>query len=357
MREEHDVPLAGLTTMRVGGPAARLVTAETTDELVDAVREVDDADEPLLVLSGGSNLVVADAGFPGTVVRVATSGVSVESADLCGGVMVRVAAGEDWDGLVARAVAEGWSGVEALSGIPGAAGATPVQNVGAYGQEVAQTIASVRVWDRTEQRVRTFSSLECAFTYRHSIFKAHSRYVVLDVLFQLMPSELSQPVGYADLARQLGVETGERVPLADARAAVLQQRRNRGMVLDPQDHDTWSCGSFFTNPILRVEQFEALEARAAERLGPDGPVPPRFADPDGNVKTSAAWLIDQAGFGKGYGLPGPAALSSKHTLALTNRGTATAADIASLAREIRDGVREAFGVTLVNEPVFVGHGL
>jgi UDP-N-acetylmuramate dehydrogenase len=357
MREEHDVPLAGLTTMRVGGPAARLVTAETTDELVDAVREVDDADEPLLVLSGGSNLVVSDAGFPGTVVRVATSGVSVESADLCGGVMVRVAAGEDWDGLVARAVAEGWSGVEALSGIPGAAGATPVQNVGAYGQEVAQTIASVRVWDRTEQRVRTFSSLECAFTYRHSIFKAHPRYVVLDVLFQLLPSELSQPVGYADLARQLGVETGERVPLADARAAVLQQRRNRGMVLDPQDHDTWSCGSFFTNPILRVEQFEALEARAVERLGPDGPVPPRFADPDGNVKTSAAWLIDQAGFGKGYGLPGPAALSAKHTLALTNRGTATAADIAALAREIRDGVRAAFGVTLVNEPVFVGHGL
>ena len=279
MREEEGVPLAGLTTMRVGGPAARLVTAETTDELVDAVREVDDADEPLLVLSGGSNLVVADEGFPGTVVRVATSGITVESEDLCGGVMVRVAAGEVWDDVVARAVAEGWSGVEALSGVPGGAGATPVQNVGAYGQEVAQTIASVRVWDRNEQQVRTFSSLECAFTYRHSIFKAHPRYVVLDVLFQLLPSELSQPIGYADLARQLGVETGERVPLADAREAVLQQRRNRGMVLDGDDHDTWSCRSFFTNPILTAAQFEALEAQAVERLGVGGPVPPGSPTP------------------------------------------------------------------------------
>ncbi|HEY7718777.1 MAG TPA: UDP-N-acetylmuramate dehydrogenase [Pedococcus sp.] len=357
MREEHDVPLAGLTTMRVGGPAARLVTAETTDELVDAVREVDDADEPLLVLTGGSNVVIADEGFPGTVVRVATSGVTVESADACGGVMVRVAAGEVWDDVVARAVAEGWSGIEALSGIPGGAGATPVQNVGAYGQEVAQTIASVRVFDRDEQRVRTFSNLDCAFTYRHSILKAHPRFVVLDVLFQLLPTELSQPVGYADLARQLGVETGARVPLAEAREAVLQQRRHRGMVLDPDDHDTWSCGSFFTNPILSVPRFEALEARAAQRLGADGPVPPRFADPDGNVKTSAAWLIDKAGFGKGHGLPGPAALSTKHTLAVTNRGGAKAADIAALAREVRDGVHEAFGVTLVNEPVFVGHTL
>lgn len=357
MREQEGVPLADLTTMRVGGPAARLVTAETTDEVVDAVREVDDADEPLLVLSGGSNVVISDDGFAGTVVRIASSGVAVESADACGGVMVRVAAGEVWDDVVARAVSEGWSGIEALSGIPGCAGATPVQNVGAYGQEVAETIASVRVWDRDEQRVRTFSSLECAFTYRHSVFKAHPRYVVLDVLFQLLPTELSQPVGYADLARQLGVAVGDRVPLAEVRGAVLEQRRARGMVLDPDDPDTWSCGSFFTNPILRVEQFEALEARAAERLGEGGPVPPRFADPDGNIKTSAAWLIDQAGFGKGYGLPGPAALSTKHTLAITNRGGAKAADIAALAREIRDGVREAFAITLVNEPVFVGHSL
>ena len=357
MREELDVPLAGLTTMRVGGPAARLVTAETTDEVVDAVREVDDADEPLLVVGGGSNLVVADEGFAGTVVRVATSGLTVESADLCGGVMVRVAAGVDWDAFVAQAVAEGWSGVEALSGVPGCAGATPVQNVGAYGQEVAQTIASVRVFDRDEQRVRTFANADCAFTYRHSRFKDTSRYVVLDVLFQLFPSDLGQPVAYADLARQLGVEPGDRVPLGDAREAVLTQRRRRGMVLDAADHDTWSCGSFFTNPVLSADRFAELESRAAERLGADGPPPPRFADRDGNVKTSAAWLIERAGFGKGYAMPGPAALSTKHTLAVTNRGEATAREVVELAREVRDGVREAFGVSLVNEPVLVGLGL
>jgi UDP-N-acetylmuramate dehydrogenase len=354
MREQHDVRLAGLTTMRVGGPAARLVTAETTDEVVDAVREVDDADEPLLVVSGGSNLVVADDGFPGTVVRVATSGVTVESADPCGGVMVRVAAGVDWDGLVARAVAERWSGIEALSGIPGCTGATPVQNVGAYGQEVAQTIASVRVYDRAEQRVRTFANADCAFTYRHSVFKGTTRYVVLDVLFQLASSTLSQPVGYADLARQLDVPVGERVPLADARKAVLAQRRRRGMVLDDSDHDTWSCGSFFTNPVLSPRAFAELERRAAARLEDGAATPPRFPATDGDVKTSAAWLIDRAGFGKGYGLPGPAALSTKHSLAVTNRGDATAKDVVALAREVRDGVRQAFGVSLVNEPVLVG---
>ncbi|HET8766201.1 MAG TPA: UDP-N-acetylmuramate dehydrogenase [Pedococcus sp.] len=357
MREEHDAPIAPLTTMRVGGPAARLVTAGTTDEVVDTVREVDDADEPLLVLTGGSNVVVADEGFPGTVLRVATDGIEVESADLCGGVMVRVAAGVPWDDLVARAVAEGWAGIEALSGIPGGTGATPVQNVGAYGQEVAQTIASVRVWDRRDQVVRTVANADCAFTYRHSVFKAADRYVVLDVLFQLVPSELSRPVAYADLARQLGVEVGERVPLGDAREAVLAQRRRRGMVLDEADHDTWSCGSFFTNPVLSPQRFEELERRAAERLGPEGPTPPRFADAEGNVKTSAAWLIEHAGFGKGYRMPGPAALSTKHTLAVTNRGAATARDIVALARELRDGVDDAFGVTLVNEPVLVGTSL
>ncbi|GAA2157947.1 UDP-N-acetylmuramate dehydrogenase [Pedococcus bigeumensis] len=358
MHDEHDVPLASLTTMRVGGPAARLVTAETIDDVVDAVREVDDADEPLLVLGGGSNLVIADAGFPGSVVRVATDGVAVESVDGSDGVLVRVAAGVVWDEFVARAVAEGWSGIEALSGIPGSTGATPVQNVGAYGQEVAQTIASVRVWDRAQQQVRTISSLDCAFTYRHSVFKASSRHVVLDVLFQLVPSDLSRPVGYADLARQLGVEVGERVPLADAREAVLRQRRNRGMVLDEADHDTWSCGSFFTNPILSAPRFAALESRAATRPGPDGSTPPRFSDPDGNVKTSAAWLIDKAGFEKGFALAGSgAALSTKHTLAITNRGDATAAEVAELARHLQAGVRDAFGVTLVNEPVFVGHEL
>jgi len=356
VREEHDVPLSGLTTMRVGGPAARLVTVESTDELVDAVREVDDADEPLLILSGGSNLVVADAGFAGTVVRIATSGVVRESVDSCGGAMVRVAAGEGWDGVVARAVDEGWAGVEALSGIPGLTGATPIQNVGAYGQEVAQTIAQVRVWDRQEQAVRTFFNADCAFTYRHSRFKGSDRHVVLDVLFQLEVADLSRPIAYAALADGLGVGLGTRVPLADTRAAVLDQRRRRGMVLDAADHDTWSCGSFFTNPVLSQDGFDALAERAAGRLGSEVS-PPRFAEPDGRVKTSAAWLIDHAGFGKGFGLPAPAALSTKHTLAVTNRGGASASDILALARQVRDGVEEAFGIRLVNEPVLVGETL
>ena len=373
MREEQGVPLCGLTTMRVGGPAERMVTVQTTDELVDAIREVDDADEPLLLLAGGSNLVVSDEGFAGSVVRIATSGVTVESADAAdaadaadsadsGDVMVRVAAGEVWDGVVVQAVEQGWSGIEALSGIPGCAGATPIQNVGAYGQEVAQAIASVRVWDRREQQVLTFANADCQFTYRHSLFKAEPRYVVLDVLFRLHMDPLSGPVAYADLARALGVATGERVPLRDAREAVLAQRRRRGMVLDPADHDTWSCGSFFTNPIMSATSFAALQERVQNRLGdgggPDGAsIVPRFDAPSGQVKTSAAWLIDQAGFGKGYGMPGPAAVSSKHPLAVTNRGSATTADVVALAREIRDGVHHTFGVSLVNEPVLVGTSL
>jgi len=362
MREEYAVQLSGLTTIRVGGPAERLVTVDTTDELVDAIRLVDDADEPLLVIAGGSNLIVADEGFAGSVVRVATGGITVESSDSDDGVTIRVAAGEVWDDVVARAVAEGWSGIEALSGIPGCAGATPVQNVGAYGQEVAQTISQVRVWDRREQRVQSFANADCGFAYRHSLFKAESRYVVLDVVFQLRLAQLSSPVAYADLARALGVEAGQQVPLEDAREAVLAQRRQRGMVLDAADHDTWSCGSFFTNPIMSARAYADLQGRAQTRLtdvgGPGGVVKvPRFDTPDGLVKTSAAWLIDKAGFGKGYGLPGPAALSTKHSLAVTNRGSATATDVVALAREIRDGVHDAFGVSLVNEPVLVGISL
>ncbi len=353
---EHGAPLAPLTTMRVGGPAATLVTAETAEEVIDAVRTADEGGTPLLLVSGGSNLVITDDGFDGTVVRITTKGIRVEPAGE-GFVDVTVAAGEVWDDVVARAVAEGWSGIEALSGIPGLAGATPVQNVGAYGQEVAQTIVRVETWDRQEMHRRTFDNRECAFTYRHSIFKETGRYVVLEVVFRLELADLSAPIAYADLATHLGVEQGERVPLAHAREAVLAQRRKRGMVLDEADHDTWSCGSFFTNPILPAEQMDALLARAAQRLGPDGPVPPTFPAGDGLVKTSAAWLIDKAGFTKGYAMPGPAALSTKHTLAVTNRGGATAADVAALARQVRDGVQEAFGVLLVNEPVFVGHSL
>ena len=330
------------TTLHLGGPAREFVTATTEAGLIDAVRRADEAGEPLLVLAGGSNLVIADEGFPGTVVKVATTGVApdVEDGAACGGVMVRVAAGESWDAFVARAVASGWVGVEALSGIPGSVGATPIQNVGAYGQEVAQTIASVRVWDRTLRGVRTFAAADCGFGYRTSRFKADpGRHVVLGVTFQFRQGELGAPMTYAELVRTLGVEAGGRAPMTDVRRAVLELRQGKGMVLDAADHDTWSAGSFFTNPVVPPD------------VVPDGA--PAWPTPDGLVKTSAAWLIEHAGFGKGYGA-GPARLSTKHTLALTNRGNATTADLLALAREIRDGVERRFGVRLVNEPVLVG---
>ncbi|WP_309649489.1 UDP-N-acetylmuramate dehydrogenase [Nocardioides sp.] len=334
--------LADHTTLHLGGPARRFVVAGTEAELVDAVRRADEAGEPLLVLGGGSNLVVADAGFDGTVVQVATTGVvpDVEGDDAsCGGVLVTVAAGESWDDLVATAVERGWVGIEALSGIPGSVGATPIQNVGAYGQEVAQTVASVRVWDRTERAVRTFANADCDFAYRHSRFKSDpGRHVVLSVTFQLAQGSLGAPVGYVELARTLGVEPGQRAPLVAVRDAVLGLRRGKGMVLDEADHDTWSAGSFFTNPVVAAE--------AVPDGAPAWPV-------DGGVKTSAAWLIERAGFAKGHAR-GAAAVSGKHTLALTNRGGATTEDLLALAREVRDGVEERFGIRLVNEPVLLG---
>jgi UDP-N-acetylmuramate dehydrogenase len=338
------------TTLRLGGPAREWVRAATEQELVEAVAEADAAGTPVLVLGGGSNLVVADEGFDGRVVEVATSGVVPDVEDdgaVCGGVVVRVAAGEGWDDLVATAVERGWVGVEALSGIPGSVGATPIQNVGAYGQEVSQTIASVRVWDRTLRGVRTFAAADCRFGYRTSRFKRDpGRHVVLSVDFQLRTGSLGTPVAYAELARALGVEQGVRAPLAAVREAVLALRSGKGMVLDAADHDTWSAGSFFTNPFLTPEQAAALPDDA-----------PRWEQPDGRVKSSAAWLIERAGFGKGHGLDlrgGRASLSTKHTLALTNRGGASTEDLLSLAREVRDGVEAAYGVRLVNEPVLVG---
>nr|WP_255489108.1 UDP-N-acetylmuramate dehydrogenase [Aeromicrobium sp. S22] len=337
--------LAELTTLRLGGPARAVIDATTEDHLVDAVRVADEAADPLLLVAGGSNLVVADEGFDGTVVRVLTRGVTVD-ADACSGAMVTVAAGEPWDDLVARAVQEGWVGVEALSGIPGSTGATPIQNVGAYGQEVAQTIASVRAYDRYDRRVRTFAAADCGFAYRHSRFKAEpQRHVVLSVTFQLALGDLGAPVAYGELARTLGVEVGGRAPAADVRDAVLGLRRGKGMVLDPDDHDTWSAGSFFTNPLLTPEQAAALPSGA-----------PRFEQPDGTVKTSAAWLIDHAGFAKGHGNQ-HVSLSTKHTLALTNRGGGSTAELLDLAREVRDGVEQAFGIRLVNEPVMIGCSL
>ncbi len=334
--------LAELTTLRLGGPAPAVIEAATEDVLVEVVRIADEGGDPPLLVAGGSNLVVADEGVDRTVIRVLTQGVVVD-LDSCSGAMVTVQAGETWDAIVARAVDEEWVGVEALSGIPGSVGATPIQNVGAYGQEVAQTIASVRVFDRYDREIRTIAAADCGFTYRSSRFKAEpNRFVVLSVTFQLPLGDLGAPVAYAELARTLGVEIGARAPAARVREAVLDLRRGKGMVLDPDDHDTWSAGSFFTNPFLSAIEAESLPADA-----------PRFVQPDGTVKTSAAWLIEKAGFSRGHG-SGRVSLSTKHTLALTNRGGATTEELLDLAREVRDGVRSAFGITLVPEPVLVG---
>jgi UDP-N-acetylmuramate dehydrogenase len=333
--------LADLTTLRLGGPAGRLVEARDDAAVVAAVRAADAADEPLLIVAGGSNLVVADAGFPGTVLRIASRGIE-------GGT---VAAGEQWDPFVARCVAAGLAGVECLSGIPGSVGATPIQNVGAYGQEVADVIVSVRAYDRRTREVLDIPAAECGFAYRSSAFKRDpGHWVVLSVTFTLPRQDRSMPIRYAELARALGVEQGATAPLAAVREAVLALRRRKGMVVDPADPDSVSAGSFFTNPVLSADAFAALEARVA-----DGARPPRFPQPDGSVKTSAAWLIEHAGFARGHGDPATIAISSKHTLALTNRGAGTTEQLVTLAREIAGGVHERFGVELEPEPVFAGH--
>lgn len=347
----EQVTLAPYTTLRLGGPARRFFEVGDTDELIAEVTAADRNGEPLLVLGGGSNLVISDAGFDGSVVHVATRGQdAVPDGD--GRVRIRVRAGEEWEPFVARCVADGLSGVECLSGIPGRVGSTPIQNVGAYGQEVAQTITEVRALDRTTGRVVTLGHADCGFTYRDSVFKGSDRYVVLDVTFALETSGMSAPIGYAELARTLDVAPGDRVPIEEARTAVLALRRGKGMVIDPDDPDTRSAGSFFTNPILTADGFTELEKRVADRLGP-GVEFPRYPAPDGQVKTSAAWLIERAGFTKGHAR-GPVRISTKHTLALTNPGGARTADLLALAREVRDGVRDRFGVELVNEPVMVG---
>ena len=340
--------LARYTTLRLGGTAGRLETATSAEEIVQKVQEAQGRDEPVLILAGGSNVVIGDQGFPGTVVLVRSRGFRLvaEDADT---VTVRVEAGEPWDDLVAATVANGWSGLECLSGIPGSAGATPIQNVGAYGQEVAETITGVQAYDRTDGSVSRIDAADCGFAYRSSIFKYSDRWAVLSVDFRLARSPLSGPVRYAELARALGVEVGDRVPLADARATVLRLRAGKGMVLDADDPDTWSVGSFFTNPVLEREAYELLRERAAD-LGE----PPSWPGAGDVVKVSAAWLIDKAGFAKGHPGPEGVAISSKHTLALTNRsGTASTAALVALAREIRDAVHDRFGVTLHPEPVLI----
>lgn len=382
--------MAELTTLRVGGPVGGYIEASTEAELVDAVRQADASGTPVLVIGGGSNILAADAGFAGLVVRDARSRVRLLSEDRCGGVEVEATAGTTWDDLVREAVASQWGGFAPLSGIPGTVGAAPVQNIGAYGAEVAELIASVRAWDRARNQPVHLPLSDLALSYRDSALKRSltdaqvgggrtwgptGRWVVLQVVFAVRQATLSSPIAYKQLAQALGVETGRRVPAQQVREAVLELRRSKGMVLDPSDHDTWSAGSFFTNPVL-----DAVQVRSLPDDAPRFPVVDRSRATsaggapvaEGLVKTSAAWLIDHAGFSRGWSLPARAAaapgapgsgstapapvasLSTKHVLALTNRGGAQAADLARLRDAVVDGVRERYGITLVPEPVHVG---
>jgi UDP-N-acetylmuramate dehydrogenase len=337
-----DTTLAELTTLRVGGPAGRLLVAETTEELVEHVRDAWGDEDDWLVVGGGSNLLVADEGFPGTVVLTRTRGVTAEP--VADGVRVRVAAGEPWDPFVATTVERGWTGLEALSGIPGTVGASPVQNIGAYGVELSDVLTAVEFLDADTGERAWVDAGDLALGYRTSALKHGRRGVVLTVEFALgTATDDGVPVRYAQLAGSLGVALGTRVAPAVVRAEVLRLRGSKGMVLDDADPDTWSAGSFFTNPIVSPV--------FAETMPTDAPRWPAGED----VKLSAAWLIEHAGVHRGYAVPGShAGISSKHTLALTNRGGATAAEVAELARYVQLTVANRFGVTLVPEPVVVG---
>ena len=337
--------LKDFTSLRIGGPAKNFVHATTEEELVNAIKAADAAGEEILIIGGGSNVLVADAGFNGTVIRVETKGNSYH-VDACSGGMITVAAGEDWDQFVAWILEKGFAGLETMSGIPGTVGGAPIQNIGAYGHEVSEVIARVRTWDRKAGEYKTFSNSECEFSYRSSVFKKNpGRYVIIDVTFQLRNGEMSLPIKYIELASYLGVELETRILVSEVRKAVLALRAAKGMLLDAKDHDTWSAGSFFVNPVLSAE--------AAAKLPADVP---KWVQEDGRVKTSAAWLMENAGVIKGQ-IHNGAGVSNKHVLALVNNGSASAADIAELARSARSAVKDKFGIILEPEVQFVGLSL
>ncbi|MFM8627320.1 MAG: UDP-N-acetylmuramate dehydrogenase [Candidatus Nanopelagicus sp.] len=334
--------LSNFTTLKVGGPAQKILHAQTEDELIEFVKTADQAGEKLLILGGGSNLLISDAGFAGTVIKVESSGSSLDY-DPCSGGMIEVSAGEEWDKFVALTIEKGFADLESLSGIPGTVGGAPIQNIGAYGHEVSETIARVRAYDRKKGEITTFTNEQCKFSYRNSIFKAESgRYVILSVSFQLRKGEQSLPITYVELANYLSVNVGDRSSVVEVRKAVLQLRGRKGMLIDTGDADSNSAGSFFVNPILSKE--------IADKLPPEAP---RWVQPDGRVKTSAAWLMEHAGVNKGEKLAG-AQISSKHVLALTNSGDATAGDIVKLAKMAREKVFEKFGIKLEAEVQLVG---
>lgn len=328
------------TSLRVGGPAKKLVEVSTEAEIISAIEAA--GDSPVLILGGGSNVLIADSGFEGTVIHIANNQAESE-IDACSGATLTIGAGENWDHFVVTTINRGFAGLETLSGIPGTVGATPIQNIGAYGHEVSEFITRVRTYDRQAKAIKTFSNAECEFEYRNSHFKKHpGRYIVLSVQFQLRIGEISTPITYAELATKLGIAVGEKASVVDTRNAVMSLRAAKGMLLNPDDKDSWSAGSFFTNPIVSPEVAASL---------PEGA--PQWPTADGNVKTSAAWLIQNSGIDKGL-THGGARVSTKHVLALTNTGSATAEEITQLAREVRTKVQEKFGITLEPEVNLVG---
>jgi UDP-N-acetylmuramate dehydrogenase len=337
--------LAHYTSLRVGGPAQKFVHATTEQELIDAVHSADKAGEPVLIIGGGSNVLIGDQGFNGTVIRVETKGNSYQF-DACSGGMITVNSGENWDVFVQWIISKGFADLETLSGIPGTVGGAPIQNIGAYGHEVCEVIARVRTWDRKINGIKTFTNQDCEFGYRTSRFKREKdRYVVLDVTFQLRKGEMSLPIKYQELANYLGVQLGDRALVEDVRQAVLALRAAKGMVLSENDPDSWSAGSFFVNPILSADIAAKLPSDA-----------PRWPQPDGRIKTSAAWLMEKSGVKKGEEHEG-ARVSTKHVLALVNSGSAKASDIAALAKTARAQVQNVFGITLEPEVHFVGLSL
>ena len=336
--------LSSFTTLRVGGPARKIVHAHSEAELIEFVKAADSAKEPILILGGGSNLLISDAGFAGTVIRV-ESKVNALDYDACSGGMIEVSAGEDWDKFVEISIEKGFADLESLSGIPGTVGGAPIQNIGAYGHEVSETIARVKTYDRSKGEVKTFTNAECKFSYRNSIFKEQpGKYVILTVTFQLRKGAQSLPIAYAELAKQLSVNIGDQVEVTKVRQAVLKLRASKGMLIN-LENEINSAGSFFVNPILSKSAADKLPADA-----------PRWPQNDGKVKTSAAWLMEHSGVVKGEKLAG-AQISNKHVLALTNSGDATAEDIIELAKRARKKVYEKFGIKLEAEVQLVGVNL
>lgn len=328
------------TSLRVGGPAKSILHVSTEDEIIAAIEGA--GDSPVLIIGGGSNVLISDSGFAGTVIHIANNQTESE-VDACSGATLTIGAGEDWDQFVATTISRGFAGLETLSGIPGTVGAAPIQNIGAYGHEVSEFITRVRTYDRQAKAIKTFTNAECEFEYRSSHFKKHpGRYIVLSVQFQIRTGEISTPITYAELAKKLGIAVGEKAPVVDTRSAVMELRASKGMLLNPNDKDSWSAGSFFTNPSVSTEVASAL---------PEGA--PKWPTADGRVKTSAAWLIENSGIDKGQS-HGGARISTKHVLALTNSGTATAEELIQLAREVQASVQEKFGITLEPEVNLVG---